>query len=46
MPFGHPELIRVATWLKGVVRSHRSGTDIEGGMMSRVAERGLTNPGR
>jgi hypothetical protein len=22
MPFGHPELIRVAAWLKGVVRVH------------------------
>ena len=30
MPFGHPELIRVAAWLKGVVRSHRSWPDIEG----------------
>jgi hypothetical protein len=30
MLFGHPELIRVAAWLKGVVRFHRSRPEIDG----------------
>ena len=30
MPFGHPELIRVAAWLKGVVRFHRPWPEIDG----------------
>ena len=36
MPFGHAELIRVAAWLKGVVRFHRTWPDGHG----RYDERG------